>query len=227
MTKHQQDAGAQAAMRRRITERCDQLGISREDLAAKAGMAPPYLSYLTETAPGFDPAGLLRVAAALGLSYQELTEGRADAAPGQQGRVARPALVRLTEEECWERLGGHGVGRIALPDAEGPTVVPVNYLVDGHTVVYRTAPDAVGACAAGDPLSFQADRVDEQLRNGWSVLLVGTAERPTPPEAAALDDRADQGRPWVGPARQLWIRVRPHRVTGRRIGTVDPSGHLA
>ncbi|WP_181442493.1 helix-turn-helix domain-containing protein [Streptomyces tateyamensis] len=226
MTKHQQDTGAQAAMRRRIIDRCEQLGLSREDLAARAGMAPHYLSYLTQAAADFDRAGLLRVAAALGLGYQELTEGRTDATPGQQGQVARPALVQLSEAECWEHLGSHGLGRIALPDPDGPTVVPVNYLVDGRTVVYRTEPGSLGACPSGAPLSFEADRVDERLSKGWSVLLVGTAEHPGPAETAPLDRRAAQGHPVPAGAGQLWIRVRPHRVAGRRIGTVDQDGHL-
>jgi hypothetical protein len=225
VTKHQHSAEDRAGLRRRIEERCDRLGLTREDVAVRAGMAPRYLEYLTDTAPGFDRAGLVRVAAALGMTYRELTEGRADATPGQLAPVARPALVHLTEPECWERLGGHGVGRIALPEEPGPIVVPVNYLVDGASVVYRTEPGAVAAVPAGAHLSFQADHVDDRLRNGWSVLLVGTAERPGPDETGPLEQRAGAD-PMLGGRRRLWIRVRPVKVTGRRIGTVDADGRL-
>ncbi|WP_051969337.1 helix-turn-helix domain-containing protein [Kitasatospora azatica] len=227
MTKHQKAAPDLARVRQRISERCQQLGLSEEEVAARAGMAPTYLRYLTEVGPGFDEVGVLRVAAALGLTYQELMEGRHDAPPGQDAAVARPALVNLTEPECWAKLGTHGVGRIALAVEPGPAVLPVNYLVDGETVVYRTSPAGTAAVESGTHLSFEADQVDDQLRHGWSVLLVGTGEQVGDPETVQVLERRSGAEPWVGgEERRLWIRVRPDRVSGRRIGSVTAEGHL-
>lgn len=96
-------------------------------------------------------------------------------------------------------------------------IVPVNFLVDGRSVVYRTRPESVGAVGAGTPLAFEADRLDEERMRGWSVLLTGTAEHITDPTTTGpLADRAG-ARPWAGGSRPLWIRVLPEEITGRVI----------
>ncbi|MEU9044792.1 MULTISPECIES: pyridoxamine 5'-phosphate oxidase family protein [unclassified Kitasatospora] len=201
----------------RIEVRRRQLGLTEAELADRAGMSPRYFRHLLDLGTDFSPSGFLRIAAALGMTYQELMEGRTDAPPGQPGASAHPVLMRLTAEACWERLGTHGIGRIALPVHPGPGVFPVNYLVDGDTVVYRTDPAGAAAAEPGGEVSFQVDHIDEHRRDGWSVLIVGTAEHVTDP--AAIRRLAEQpgAAPWAGGVRPLWIRVSPAEVSGRRI----------
>ncbi|MFC9329985.1 helix-turn-helix domain-containing protein [Kitasatospora sp. NPDC057015] len=213
-----------ADLGRRIAERRAQLRLSEEALANRAGMAPAYLRNLVQAGPGFDAGGLLRIAAALGVGYRELLEGRADPPPGQGPAAPHPVLVHLSEEECWDRLGGHGVGRVALPAPGGPVVLPVNYLVADRALAYRTDPGGAAEPAAGAAVSFEVDRVDDRLAGGWSVLLTGAAELVDDPGAIRLLDglQVEFGSPpWVGGNRPRWVRIRPERVTGRRIGTVD------
>lgn len=203
---------------RRIAERRAQLGLSESALSTRAAMSPRYLQHLLDAGPDFDPGGLVRVAAALDLTYQELTEGRSDPPPGRSEAAARPVLTHLSTQECWDRLGTHGIGRVAVPVQPGPAVLPVNYLVDGGTVVYRTQAGGPAAPAPGEGVSFQVDQIDDHLSRGWSVLLTGTAEHvEDPAQTAVLVSRAQE--PWAGGDRPLWIRVRPKRVTGRRIDT--------
>ncbi|MFI0941704.1 helix-turn-helix domain-containing protein [Streptomyces sp. NPDC021020] len=203
---------------RRIAERRAQLGLSESALSTRAAMSPRYLQHLLDSGPDFDPGGLVRVAAALDLTYQELMEGRRDPPPGQPEAAPRPVLAHLSTDECWDRLGTHGVGRIAVPVQPGPAVLPVNYLVDGGTVVYRTASGGPAAPAPGEGVSFQVDQIDDHLSRGWSVLLTGTAEHvDDPAQTEVLASRAQE--PWAGGDRPLWIRVRPKSVTGRRIDT--------
>ncbi|MFG2823321.1 pyridoxamine 5'-phosphate oxidase family protein [Kitasatospora sp. NPDC048365] len=211
------------AVARRITDRLAQLGIGPDSLAREAGMSPQYLAVLTVSGPGLDPNGFLRIAAALGLTYRELIEGRADLPPGQSPPGPRPALLRLGEAECWERLGNRGVGRIVLPAEPAPLAFPVNYTVDGRTVVYRTDPDGAAAAPDGTAVSFQVDRIDEHRSHGWSVLLTGTAERITDPTALHRLEHDPAAEPWAGGPRPLWIRVRSQRISGRRI-TGPPNG---
>lgn len=214
------------AVRRRIADRRDQLGLSEAALANQAGMSPLYLRHLTEAGPPFDAGGLIRIAAVLRMTYRELLDGPADAPPGQSEAPAHPALVHLTETECWEKVGARGVGRIAVPAEPSPVVVPVNYTVDARTFVYRTAPHGVAAVPHGSPLSFQVDRIDDRTREGWSVLVTGTAEHLTDPDTIRrLEDRSG-AEPWAGGSRPLWIRIRPEGITGRRIGTIAPDGHV-
>jgi len=217
----------QAGVARRIAERQGELGLTEDALARRAGMAPTYLRYLLNAGPDFDPGGLLRVAAALDLTFQELREGRSGPPPGQGPAPARPALVQLLTRECWDRLGPGGVGRIALPTEPAPTVFPVNYTVDARTVLYRTDPDRAAAPARGSTVSFQVDHVDDRLSTGWSVLVTGTAEHIDDPEEARRLETEHGTEPWAGGSRTLWVRIRPDSVTGRRIGTIGPDGHLS
>ncbi|MER8185245.1 pyridoxamine 5'-phosphate oxidase family protein [Kitasatospora sp. NPDC094015] len=220
-----------AAVRRRIADTRDRLGIGEPELAKRAGMDPRYLRRVTEAGPQFDADGLRRVAAALGVDYRDLLDGPADPSPGHTGRPAghppgQAALLRLTEQECWQKVGPRGIGRIAVAAAPSPLVVPVNYATDAGTVVYRTAPGGVAALAPGTRASFQVDRIDDRTGTGWSVLVTGTAERIEDPEAVRTVERHGGAEPWAGGKRPLWIRIRPQGITGRRIGTVGPDGHL-
>ncbi|MGW4380594.1 pyridoxamine 5'-phosphate oxidase family protein [Kitasatospora sp. NPDC004531] len=210
----EQGPSSAAAIARRIAERCEQLGLGPDALARTAGMSRPYLECLTAAGPAFDQNGFLRIAAALGLTYRELLAGRPDAPPGQGPPAPRPVLVRLTEEQCWEHLGGRGVGRIALPGEHGPAVFPVNYAVDRRTVVYRTFDHSAADVPPGTEVSFEVDRIDDHRSNGWSVLIAGTAERIDDP--ATLERLGPSVQSWAGP-RDRWIRVRPAAVSGRRI----------
>jgi len=205
---------------RRITLRSQALGLTDEQLAKRAGMSPRYLQHLKDLGTEFDAGALLRVAAALQMTYRELLEGRADAPPGQVSAAPHPVLMKLTTPECWDRLGEHGIGRVAFSADAGPVVLPVNYTVDGGTIVYRTTPGSVAASAAGSEVAFEVDHVDEHLRQGWSVLVVGTAEPITDPDTVRRLAGEPETEPWAGGARNLWIRIVPVRVTGRRISTL-------
>lgn len=202
---------------RRVGQRRVQLGMSENALAVQSGMAPRYLQHLLSQGPGFDPGGFMRIASVLGLSYQEMLEGRADPPPGQGAAADRPVLMHLTVNECWEKLGTHGVGHIALPGDPAPVVLPVNYVVDRHVVLYRTAAHGAAAPAGGTDVSFQADRIDDRHSEGWSVLLSGVAERVEDPEAARRLTEKHPEEPWAGGDRPLWIRVEAAEITGRRI----------
>ncbi|MFC6599238.1 helix-turn-helix domain-containing protein [Kitasatospora paranensis] len=214
------------AVRQRIADRRSRFGLAEETLADRAGMAPAYFQHVIEAGPLFDPGGLQRIAAALGMTYEDLLDGPIDPPPGRSAPSGHPALIRLTEAECRDRIGDRGVGRIALPADAGPVVLPVNYTVDGGTVVYRTAPHTVAAVLPGSPVSFQVDRIDERTRRGWSVLITGAAEHVTDPAAVAQLERRPGAEPWAGGDRPVWIRIRPDHITGRRIGAVSAEGRL-
>lgn len=207
----------------RVDQCAGQLGLSRADVAREAGMAPRYLERLLTSGADFDPAGSLRVAAVLRIPYEELV-GDASPARGEQGADAdedgRPVLVRLSAHECWDRLGAHGLGRVALPVHPGPGVFPVTYAVEPGAVVYRTDPQGSAAPAEGMEVSFETDRVDDEAGEGWSVLVTGTAERvESPSEVRRLAAHHDP-EPWAGGENPLWVRIRPRTVTGRRIGHI-------
>ncbi|NUO42920.1 MAG: helix-turn-helix domain-containing protein [Streptomyces sp.] len=203
---------------RRLIQRRRELGLTRADTADRAGVSSSYLRYLEESstaAPG--RSVLLRLAGALGTSAHVLTGGAAEAPPGR-GQAARSARsAALSGEECRRRLGTHGVGRLALTTADGPTVLPVNYSVVDGVVAFRTAPGTVPSEAVGRRIAFEVDHIDEAASRGWSVLVRGLARRAEDPVAVRRLTRQAYSAPWAGGRRDLWVWVDADEITGREI----------
>ena len=58
-------------------------------------------------------------------------------------------------------------------------MLPVNFAVSGKAIIFRTAPDTLLAVYADGRVSFEADHLDQALREGWSVLVQGHARTVT------------------------------------------------
>ncbi len=96
-------------------------------------------------------------------------------------------------------------------------ILPVNFAVTAKTIIFRTAPDTLLALYAGARVSFEADHLDETLRLGWSVLVHGSAHKVDDErDVKHLEDRIHL-EPWAGGARDVYVRIAPARITGRRI----------
>ena len=126
-------------------------------------------------------------------------------------------LEVLPFDSCLELLAEVSVGRVGF-FADGEVfVLPVNFVVDGQAVVFRTASGSKLASAEDkNEVAFEADNYDDITRSGWSVLVRGRAE--------VVDDDAEVDRlsrlglyPWADAAdHPFWVRIRPSAVTGRR-----------
>lgn len=131
----------------------------------------------------------------------------------QGGGPGRGALTELPEHECWDLLRTRSVGRIGWQGSDGPTIVPVNYVVDERAVVIRTAPyTELGREGAVLEVAFQVDDLDPVTRSGWSVLVRG--RRRLDPEAYGTTPRPDV---WVGGSRWLVLRIEARTISGRRL----------
>ncbi|NJP50191.1 DUF1918 domain-containing protein [Streptomyces sp. SBST2-5] len=206
---------------RRVAAERKRLGLSREETARRARIAPEYLAYIEEQPAAPSLATLFSLAAALGTDVQSLRGGGMDLPPGRGSALLHPELRDLGPEECRARLSTHGVGRIAVTTPDGPAVVPVNYDVVDGAIVFRTAPHSVPARAVGSEVAFEVDHLDEAMSQGWSVLAVGPAEPVTEPATVRrLTERA-HSTPWAGGEREMWVSIRPTRLTGRRILPAD------
>ncbi|WP_406209288.1 pyridoxamine 5'-phosphate oxidase family protein [Kitasatospora sp. NBC_01560] len=209
------DLGRRIALRRR------QLGLSRAETAARAGMAEGFLEYLESSPATIGSGALIRLADALGTSATQLLGGDLALPPGWAAATAHPVLTELSAPECWGRLAPGGVGRVALSTAEGPVVLPVNYRVLDGTLIFRTAARSTLAAARGLRIAFEVDRIDDSARTGWSVLAVGDAAAFDEPEAVERLLRRGSPDPWAGGPREVWIRLRPTSLTGRSIRTAE------
>ncbi|MFE3632716.1 pyridoxamine 5'-phosphate oxidase family protein [Streptomyces cellostaticus] len=206
------DIGRRVAVERR------RRGLSREETAGRARMSPDYLAYLEEHPADPTLATLVRLADALGTTVAALRGGGTGLPPGQGHALLHPRLRDLGPDECRALLATHGIGRVAVTAHDGrPAVVPVNYEVVDDAIAFRTAPGSVPAAAVGTEVAFEVDHLDEALSQGWSVLAVGPARAVTDPDAARRLTGGAHGEPWAGGEREMWVSIRPTRLTGRRI----------
>jgi transcriptional regulator with XRE-family HTH domain len=199
---------------RRLACRRHELGLSREQVAARAGIHPSYLAYLEESPAAPTTGAMVRLAGALETTPQTLVGGGLERPPGAGGPSAHPRLVELDEAECWRLVQPGGVGRVAVVTTDGPVVLPVNFAVLSRTVVFRTAPGTVPATHVGEQVAVEVDQVDSALRSGWSVLLSGRSEQV---DVGQLGSDVPIVQPWAGGVRDLYLQVRVVRITGRRI----------
>src|SRR5215472_9143675 len=102
-------------------------------------------------------------------------------------------------------------------DHAGLEILPVNHVVDGQDVAFRTAHGSKLSAAGGQNLAtFEADHYNEQAQSGWSVVVTGRAE--------VVDAEADVQRltrrglyPWVAAVQHpFWIRIRLFFLMGRQ-----------
>jgi uncharacterized protein len=127
-------------------------------------------------------------------------------------------LASLDRDDCLSLLAGTPFVRVAFVTTHGPTILPVNHLLHGDALYFRTAPGSkLGTAAAGNRVAIEADSGDERTRTGWSVLIHGQASIVNDDELIeAL--HAEPFEPWALPADQsFWVRVELEHVTGRRI----------
>lgn len=130
-------------------------------------------------------------------------------------------LVELDVDACLALLARRHFGRVAVNDDEGPVVLPVNYLLDHGSVVFRTDEGTkLDAAVRADRVAFQVDEVDDARRSGWSVLVRGRLEEVVDP--AELDRlRVQPLTPFAPGRRERYVRVLSATVTGRRIPVPD------
>ena len=123
------------------------------------------------------------------------------------------SLEEIPREECLELLNACPVGRfaVATPGAP-PLVVPVNYLLDGDVILFRTDPGEKLFQLRGSPVSFQVDQIDPHRHAGWTVLVQGVAYQATPSQ---VEHQALEA--WAPGDKTHWIRIVPSAITGRRI----------
>ncbi len=135
-------------------------------------------------------------------------------------------LELLDEEECLRLVDTAAVGRVATTVAALPVVLPVNFVVLDGNVVFRTAEGTkLSAAVRNAVVAFEVDEIDRDHRQGWSVLLIGTARHVT--EADEVD-RAAAALPstWADGRREHFVTIEPELVSGRRIAA-KRNGHRA
>jgi nitroimidazol reductase NimA-like FMN-containing flavoprotein (pyridoxamine 5'-phosphate oxidase superfamily) len=202
---------------RRIAHRRTELGLSCAEMARRAGMDEGYVQYVEEQAAHLTVGAVWRLAGVLSTTPSALLGSGVERPPGQGEPGPAPVLSELDTVECRQLIAPGGIGRVALSTREGMNVIPVNFAVIDGAVVFRTAER--GLLDIEGQASFEVDRLDPAMREGWSVLVVGSLARVTDPDELAELRKADVVKPWAGGSRESYMRIVADRITGRRIHT--------
>lgn len=124
-------------------------------------------------------------------------------------------LRTLSTAECLELLATASVGRVAYCTDDSPVVLPVNFVLSGESILFRTSPHSVLAQhLRHGRASFQVDDYDDYTQSGWSVLVRGEADFLEYDELPPPEGRPE---PWAEGTRTFHVRIRAREITGRRL----------
>ncbi|MHC2998223.1 pyridoxamine 5'-phosphate oxidase family protein [Microbacterium sp. HJ5] len=122
-------------------------------------------------------------------------------------------VVALTEDQCWERLRTQELGRLVTHVADVLDIFPVNYVVDGETLLFRTAQGSkLFELTVNDEVLFEVD--DHTDADAWSVIVRGRAH---PLDTSDEVQRADGLglKPWIPTLKYTYVRVEATSLSGR------------
>lgn len=131
-------------------------------------------------------------------------------------------LQEIERGECVRLLAATQVGRLAVnaPDWGTPPLIrPVSYVFDrsSHSVVFRSARGSkFTALLLSGQAAFEIDVFDAALKNGWSVIALGSVEEVRDRAEMHRLDQLDL-RPWAPGDKPHLLRLRVHAISGRRI----------
>lgn len=121
--------------------------------------------------------------------------------------------TELDTAACWERLRTHELGRLAYHLVDEVHIVPVNYLVDGERLLFRTSPGAkLLGVTMDEDVAFEIDGAGER-GTIWSVVARGRAATLEGDDARAVDDLPL--RTWVDIPKSVVVAIEVTELTGR------------
>lgn len=129
-------------------------------------------------------------------------------------------IAVLSEEECWNLLDGSQPGRIAFSVGGIIDIVPVNYVRDGHSVVFRTSQgNKLLGLTVNPHVAFETD-----ARSGdesWSVVIRGDAR--VLETQAEIEHAESLGlTPWAPTLKFTFVQITATEISGRSF-TVGPE----
>lgn len=120
--------------------------------------------------------------------------------------------TELSIERCWDLLRSDEFGRLAFRMTDEVHLVPVNYAVDGETLLFRTgAGNKLLGLTMHPEVVFEIDSYTEA--DATSVIVRGVARQLEEDE----EHRAENVplRPWVNTPKYNVVEIRPTEITGR------------
>jgi nitroimidazol reductase NimA-like FMN-containing flavoprotein (pyridoxamine 5'-phosphate oxidase superfamily) len=130
-------------------------------------------------------------------------------------------IQELGRDECLVLLATERLGRLGVVVDGVPLVLPMQFVLDGETVVLLTNKGTKTFHVPLTSVSFEVDSVDWEKGVGWSVLVQGFGED----ISTSIDEQSEHLRSlvthsWAPPPADRWLKIIPRTNTGRRIRTV-------
>jgi nitroimidazol reductase NimA-like FMN-containing flavoprotein (pyridoxamine 5'-phosphate oxidase superfamily) len=141
----------------------------------------------------------------------------------EPGSLTWQGINILDVDECWALLRSNEVGRLAVSIANRPDIFPINYVVDGQTIVFRTAEGTkLAGAVLGIAVAFEIDGYDTASGETWSVVVKGGAVEIE--NMYELFDAQDLPLfPWNAAPKHRFVRIVPAEITGRRFVVTDKA----
>ena len=110
------------------------------------------------------------------------------------------------------------VGRIGVSVRALPVILPVNFVLVGESIVFRTIPGTkLDAATANAVVAFQVDSYAPDGTSGWSVLVQGVSSEITDPEdLLALADIPLRAWAFDDRIATRFVRIESSFISGRR-----------
>ncbi|CAN5221064.1 pyridoxamine 5'-phosphate oxidase family protein [soil metagenome] len=123
-------------------------------------------------------------------------------------------VTALSDHDSWNLISGVHLGRLVTVVEGRAEIFPVNFVIQRHTVLFRTAEGTkLFSAVMNDQVLFEAD--DHNVAEGWSVIVRGTATVLF--GAAEIHDAEQAGLyPWIATQKLRYVRITPSDVTGRK-----------
>lgn len=130
-------------------------------------------------------------------------------------------IQNLSDEESLELLATKTFGRLVVRRKDDMDLFPLNYLVHEGEIYFRTAEGSkLFSLTLNNDVLFEADNVDGDSQEAWSVVVKGTARTLS---SNAEIEAADQLplTPWLPTLKYNYVVVSPNEISGRKFHLGD------
>lgn len=130
-------------------------------------------------------------------------------------------IQNLSGEESLELLATKTFGRLVVRRNDDMDLFPLNYLVHEGEIYFRTAEGSkLFSLTLNNDVLFEADNVDGDSQEAWSVVVKGTARTLS---SNAEIEAADQLplKPWLPTLKYNYVVVSPNEISGRKFHLGD------
>jgi nitroimidazol reductase NimA-like FMN-containing flavoprotein (pyridoxamine 5'-phosphate oxidase superfamily) len=121
-------------------------------------------------------------------------------------------VTTLSAGECWELLESQEFGRLAYRLVDEVHIVPINYVADGDTLLFRTASgNKLLAAALHSAVALEIDWHDD--KTAWSVVARGHLRQLEEDEEHRVESLPLH--PWTPTLKYDVVELAPETVSGR------------